>query len=598
MALFTKESLELLRSRSDLVDVVSAHIDLKKSGSAFKALCPFHEEKSPSFTLQRGDTHYHCFGCGAHGDAIQFIMDYQKITFAETVEYLAARFQVPLKQEESKEDTGINKNLLKDALEAACRFYSFMLLYSKEGRFALNYLFERGIDLAFIRHFHLGFAPKTPWLFKKYMNSLKFSDDTLIQAGLLATTKNGDQRDFFSDRITFPIRNAMGSCIGFSARKFKEDTFGGKYINTSETSLFKKSSILFGLNYSRRRIAKERKVILVEGQIDALRLIQEGFNFTVASLGTAFTEWHVKDLLQLGVNLVYVAFDSDRAGKEAAIKVGNLFQKEGIEVFVASIKNGKDPDDILKDGGPEAIVNLLENAKDYLTFLVENFSEKINVDSPAGKTELVQNIKEQIKAWNKPIMIHESLKKVGKLLNIPSTALGLEEVGKEVYFKKSQNAGFLNVDADLILEMDVLRWLLLLDDKKAIIAPIYKKYLSEDCFQNEACRALFNTYIKSFDEKKPSDLLSLAIDLNQSSAAQEMLNQILQKKVNREKPFEGICHSIQKILERQWMQKREEVRIKILSDKHSEDEVLQLAKLFDEIKKNPPKVVIDENTFL
>ena len=332
MAVFTKDSLETLRQRIDLVDLLSSHIELKRTGAAYKALCPFHDE-TPSFTIQKGDTHYHCFGCGAHGDAIQFLMEHVKMSFSDAVESLAQRFHVHLERaEETAEKKGPSKAVLKAALEHACRFYHFMLLHSPQGHIVLQYLYKRGLDLDFIRHFQAGWAPPTPGMMRHVLHDKLVTDDIMVDAGLLQAREGGGFRDFFSDRITFPIRDASSTVIGFSARKYKEETFGGKYVNTPETPLFKKSKVLFGLNYSRKRIAKDRKAIIVEGQIDALRLIQAGFNFTVAGQGTAFGEGHVKELTTLGINQAYLALDGDDAGQQAAYKIGNLFQKEGVEV--------------------------------------------------------------------------------------------------------------------------------------------------------------------------------------------------------------------------------------------------------------------------
>jgi DNA primase len=352
--MFTKESLELLRQRIDLAEVLSAHLSLQRSGAAYKALCPFHEEKTPSFVVQKGDTHYHCFGCGAHGDAIAFLMTHVKMGFTEAVESLAERFQVTLeKSEEPQGERGPSKAQLKNALELASDLYHHLLLHSAEGQVALRYLYERGLDLEFIRQFQVGYAPRMPHLLMQYLNSHQIDERIQESAGLVSITQTGRRRDFFSDRITFPIRDALGAVIGFSARKFKEETFGGKYINTSETPLFKKSRVLFGLSYSRARIAKEAKAIIVEGQIDCLRLIHSGFNYAVAGQGTAFGEEHVKELVQLGVKRVYLALDGDHAGQEAASKIGNFFQKRGVDVLVVSLPDGTDPDSVLTERGPE-----------------------------------------------------------------------------------------------------------------------------------------------------------------------------------------------------------------------------------------------------
>lgn len=590
MPLFTKESLELLKNRVNLVDVLSSHIELKHSGTAYKALCPFHDEKSPSFVVQRGDSHYHCFGCGVHGDAIQFLMLHLKMSFVEAVEYLAERFHVPLEKMEGEETKGPNKSALKEALEAAALFFQTILLHTAEGHEALHYLYKRGIDLNFIRHFGIGLAPKKGGLLQKVMHARRFSNDLLFEAGLLAKTQAGQLRDFFSERITFPIRDASGAVVGFSARKYKESTFGGKYINTSETPLFKKSQLLFGLNFSRRRIAKERRAIVVEGQIDALRLIQEGFNLTVAGQGTAFGEGHVRELLNLGINLVYLAFDGDNAGREAAAKVGNLFQKHGVEAYVVSLPEKSDPDLILREQGPQSFLELIHQSVDYLSFLVAQFGKTRNLESPAAKTEMVREIANRIREWNDPLMVHESLRKLSRLAEVPEDKLGVyHENMPQLYIRKSASIGQVAIDFDRVLEMDLLRWLLLMGQEAEFYVAVCRNNLSPDHFYVTICRQIYETYLEAAENNRPRDLLSLAIDLDDTEA-QLVISDLLQKKVNRQKAQEHFVQTVQKMLDRHWMVKREEVRLKIQSGRYSDEEVLELAKTFDQLKKQPPRV--------
>jgi DNA primase len=591
MALYTKESLELLRQRIDLAEALSGHVQLRRSGSSYKALCPFHEEKTPSFVIQKGDTHYHCYGCGAHGDAIAFLMAHVKLSFTEAVESLAERFGVVLeKTEVENERQGPSKSELKEALEKACRFYHFMLLHSEEGQEALKYLYKRGIDLDFVRLFQIGYAPYEREVFQKFMRSENVRDEVLEQAGLILMTEGGRKRDFFSQRITFPIRDPMGSVIGFSARKFKEETYGGKYINTPETPLFKKSQVLFGLSYCRKRIAKERRAIIVEGQIDALRLVQAGFNFTVAGQGTAFGEGHVRELLNLGVHHVFLALDADEAGLEAAVKIGGLFQKKGVEVSVVRLPVGKDPDSLLREDGPNAFLKLLEEGIDYLTFLVERVSKTVNIDSPSGKNELVQTIARRIKEWEQPVMVHESLRKLAELVHVPQEIMGIE-TPQPVAVKKIGRIAATDINPDRILEADLLRWLFLLGETAPRLVELAKANLMPEHFRIGVCQRLFSLYLKAVEENKPRDLISFAIGL-ESEEDQSILSEIMQRKINLQKAEEGMIETIRKILQRQWMEKREAVKMQIHSGKLSEDEVLALAKQFDEIKKNPPEVVI------
>jgi DNA primase len=590
MGTFSRESLELLRSRIDLIEVLSPYVKLQRSGAAYKALCPFHDEKSPSLIIQRGDSHYHCFGCGAHGDAIQFLMTHLRMSFAEAVESLADRFHVQLEEvQDDQRSKGPSKSALKDVLERACRFYHFVLLHTLEGHIALEYLYQRGIDLEFIKTFQLGLAPKASQLFLKAMWEQKISNALLEEAGLLSKG-----REFFSDRITIPIRDAIGSVIGFSSRKFKADTFGGKYINTPETPLFKKSKVLFGLSYSRKQIAKERRALIVEGQIDALRLIHSGFNWTVAGQGTAFGEDQAKELIHLGVRQVYLALDGDSAGQEAAVKIGNIFQKEGVEALVVPLPEQSDPDVLLQEKGPEEWQKRLDASVDYLSFLVGHFSKSLNMQSPAGKNELVQTIAKRIRDWDHPLMVHESLRKLARLTQTPESIIGApEENPPQVYIKRSASVTFTEIDPDRILEADLLRWLFLMGEGCPPLLAIAEANLKPEHFRLVASRALFEKYLIAARENKPRDLLSLAIDLEQTEQ-QLFMAEILQKRVNREKAVACFIETVQKILERHWMHQREEIKLKIYSGKCSETEVLDLARQFDQIKKIRPQAVVPE----
>lgn len=571
MPRFTKASLDKLRNSIDLFEVISAYIPMKRAGSLYKALCPFHDEKTASFTLQRGDTHYHCYGCGAHGDAISFLMEHQKMGFLEAVESLAEKFQVILETDGEDVKT-ISKVTLKDLLSKAVRFYHFFLLHTEEGKEALLYLYKRGMDLDFIKTFQIGLAPKEERALLKFMKEGGVDLRTLEETGL-----SKGENDFFRDRITIPILDAAGSFIGFSARKFKEETFGPKYINTPETLLFKKSKVLFGLNYCRKKIAKERRAIIVEGQFDALRLIYAGFAITVAGQGTAFGDDQVKELLNLGVNRVYLAFDSDEAGEEATLKVGNLFQREGIEVFVVKMED-KDPDSTVLERGPNYFVTLLKQSVDYLQFMVDKFSKVSNVKTPAGKNELVLNIARRIKEWKYPLMVHESLKKLAALTNSFDAILNLYDRKEEV--QKRGILSFEEINPDEILEMDLLRLLFL--EKKFL--DVASKNLNEKYFKVEACK---NLYLKFMQVE---DFLALGSILSDEES--KLLSVVMQRKINREKREELLTATLQKVLDREWMLEREEIKLKINSKNCSDEEAFVLAQEFDRIKKNRPKIVL------
>lgn len=588
MSLYSRESLENLRNKVDIVDVVSQHIEVKKQGAVYKALCPFHDEKTPSFILDKSDGHYHCFGCGAHGDAIQFLLEHQRLTFTEAVERLAERYHVALVAVDKEDVTGAeNKTRLRECLEAACQYFEFMLLHTEEGRKAAAYLQGRGLHLSFIKKFRLGLAINEPGLFQSFMAKRGFPGDLLEEAGLLS--KGSGKREFFYDRITFPIHHPSGYVIGFSARKFKEGTFGGKYINSPETKLFKKSKLLFGLNYSRRRIAKERKALIVEGQIDALRLIDEGFDFVVASQGTAFGEEHARELERLGVVTAYLSFDGDNAGVEAAIKVGDLFLKMGIEVKIILLEEGDDPDSIIRRSGREAYEQKMQSAEDYLDFLFRKMAKDADLNSPPVKKRIVDDIAAMINKWESEIIIHESLKRLSLLAKLPEGLVTRKAERVPVLLhQRTGAAGIVKIDPHMILESDFIRWLLLLSSRGPSFLAIALQNISPDHLYNPLCRKL---YEKISDACKDGNLNLLRFTTElESGDLQALLQEILLRKGDPGKAETSFFEAIQKLLDRSWMDKREAIRAKIQSGSLSEEAAFSLLKEFEEIKRKEPQI--------
>ena len=580
----------MLRHKMDLFEVLSAHLTFQRSGSTYKTLCPFHEERTPSFIIQKGSAHYHCFGCGAHGDAISFLMTHVRMSFTEAVESLAERFQVHLEKEEEKGNTKIpNKIALKAALASASELYHCLLLHTEEGIEALNYLYGRGIPLQFIRRFQIGYAPQHYNLLIQYLQTCGIEEDIMLQAGLIKVSGRKN-RDFFSERITFPILDSLGTVIGFSARKYKQSTFGGKYINSPETILFKKSRVLFGLSYCRVRMAKQQTAILVEGQIDALRLIDTGFDYVVAAQGTAFGEEHVKELLQLGIKKIYLALDADEAGQAATQKIGDLFQKNGIDTRVVALEKEKDPDLLLREKGPSYFAHLLETSSDYLNFLFFYLAKDHDLQVPSQKNQVVNQIVDQINHWQQPVLIHESLKKLAEIAQVPEASIGIDQICiPDLFISKQESIRLQEVDGDRILELDLLRWLLMGASQYPEIIGIAKVNLKQDHFRVPSAWKLY----VSLSEHQSScfDLLAIGSSLNDPEE-QKLLSELLQRKINLNKTKEGFLEVLRKILLRDWMQKREQIRIEIQSVTHSEEETLQLARQFDILKNQVPEVLI------
>lgn len=593
MGLFSKRCLEELRDKVDLSEVISSYIDMKRAGASYKGLCPFHNEKSPSFIVQKGDTHYHCFGCGAHGDAMSFLMNYLKLTFVEAVEMLAGKFGVALEYEEgSQKNEGPDLKPLKHALNLTKELFHFHLLHTDEGHHALDYLYKRGLDLSFIEMFQIGLAPKNEALTMAFYRDKKIPKDVLMTSGLVKESKMGKLYPFFSSRVMFPIEDISGNTIGFSGRSIDPEARGGKYINTPETPLFKKSKLLYGLNYSRKRIAKDQKAIIVEGQIDALRLIQEGLNLTVAGQGTAFGSGHVDGLKKLGVKHVYIAFDGDTAGRAASVKVGQLFQKVGVEVSVARFKDNEDPDTVLSERGLDDLMDILKNATPYIQFLVEELSGEEKAQTPAGKNRLATKACEMIRSWDHPLMIHEALKELATLLDVPEEFVNPDYKSKPKPLppKPPQKpTGKLN--GNRVLECDLIRWLfVMVEEDRDNVIKLIDENVKDKIFRDEACKKLFLHMFEAVKQGKTFDIFDLSQMVEKED--QILIDQIVKKRVNIERTRAGVTLAIEKILEREWMIEREEIKSKIQKGDGSEEEILDLAKKFDEIKKNKPKVVV------
>ncbi|MBM3198741.1 MAG: DNA primase [Chlamydiae bacterium] len=585
MPMYAKESIEALRQKVDLVEVISAYVPLKRSGTSYKGLCPFHVEKTPSFTVQKGDAHYHCFGCGAHGDAIAFLMEQGKLSFQEALETLSERFRVPLEKVEAGEE-GVNKSRLKALMERACLWYHFFLLHAEEAHAALLYLYGRELSLSFLERFQIGYAPKQGKMLVTLLQEEGFSLEELQTVGLARKDK-----DFFVDRILFPIRDRRGSVIGFSARKFHEETPGGKYVNTPGTPLFKKSQVLFGFCYSRAKIAKERKALVVEGQIDALRLIHQGFDFTVAGQGTAFGEEHVQELIQLGVEKVYLAMDADIAGKEAMVKVGRRFQEQGVEVLVLMLPEGSDPDAFLREQGKEAFTALLQQGIDYLTFYYHHLCAEKDVTSPAQKSSIVETIAEVVRAWKHPVLVHESLKKLAELASLPREMLpggDLPILSRPVRKREMLPASL--VDADRVLEVDLLRWMLLSKEKMTWVSQVVQHNLSVERLKNPACARLFSLYLELSHEQRQDRLFFMS--RLEKLEEQQLLVEVLATPVCLSKVDTGFVETVRKILIRGWMERKEQIYQQMRQENLSPDEELFLAKQYSEMGRQEPSVLL------
>jgi DNA primase len=358
MARIKDESVEAVKAAANIVDLVEARTKLRKVGGRYTGLCPFHEEKTPSFSVSPDRGTYHCFGCGVGGDAISFVRETENLDFVGAIEWLADRFHVPIEYEESTphaDEQRRRRERLHRLLEQAASFYERVLWDSETGAGARDYLASRGLEETTCREFRLGLSPRGATLARKARDK-GFTSEELAAAGLV--TRRGN--DYFQRRLMFPLADARGRVIGFQARKLHEDDpLRGKYVNSPEGDLFHKSNVLYGLHLARGAIAKQDRAVVVEGNTDAIALRQAGLEPVVASMGTALTERQLRELVRL-TQRVFLCFDSDAAGEEATLRGMELAMKQGFDVRVVTLPAGEDPAD-----DPDGFERRLSTAEPY-----------------------------------------------------------------------------------------------------------------------------------------------------------------------------------------------------------------------------------------
>ena len=342
MARIKDESVEAVKAAANIVDLVEQRTRLRKVGGRYTGLCPFHEEKTPSFSVSPDRGTYHCFGCGVGGDAISFVRETEGLDFVGAIEWLADRFHVEIEYEESSPGADAQRrrrDRLHELLEQAAAYYERVLWDSKLGEPVRAYLESRGLGEEVCREFRLGLSPQGATLARKARE--KFTADELAAAGLV--TRRGT--DYFQRRLMFPLADARGRVIGFQARKLHEDDpLRGKYVNSPEGELFRKSNVLYGLHLARGAISKEDRAVVVEGNTDVIALRQAGLRSVVASMGTALTERQLKELGRL-TSRVYLCFDADSAGEDATLRGMEAALRQGLDVRVVALPPGKDPAD-------------------------------------------------------------------------------------------------------------------------------------------------------------------------------------------------------------------------------------------------------------
>lgn len=378
-----QSDIEELKAKLDIVEVVGGYVSLKPaSAGSFKGLCPFHSEKSPSFNVRSNPAFYHCFGCGAGGDVYKFIQEIEHVGFTEAIEKLAEKAGFALSYDEGSAQEQSSRSKLLAANQQAAIFYQEQLK-SAEGETAVKFLHSRGFDDAAIEHFGIGYAPKGWQGLIEHLKKAGFVLEDLVTVGLAMPSDKGGY-DRFRGRVLWPIKDANGQVLGFGARKLYEEDQGPKYLNTPETPIYHKGSVLYGLDLARKEIAKRKEIIVVEGYTDVMACHLAGFPNAVATCGTAFGEEHIKLINRMFGNLdepasVVFTFDPDAAGEKAALRVYSDTAKFNALTFVASGPAGLDPSDLRQQQGDEAIGLMLADRKPLFEFVIRHRISKFTL---------------------------------------------------------------------------------------------------------------------------------------------------------------------------------------------------------------------------
>ena len=384
--LIPQDFIDDLIARADIVEVVGRRTQLKKAGREFKACCPFHDEKTPSFTVSPGKGFYHCFGCGAHGTVVGFLMEFDHMSFVDAIESLASSMGVEVPRSETSQPTRRYDELFS-LMDTVARHWQSCL---KETQTAVEYLKNRGIDGPTAKRFGIGFAPDG-WsnVLDKFGKSEE-AIEKLLATGLIIRKDNGKHYDRFRDRVMFPIRDARGRTIGFGGRTMGDGE--PKYLNSPETVLFHKGRELYGLYEARQALRHIERLVVVEGYMDTVAMARHGIDFAVATLGTATTDEHLNRLFRLTDN-AYFAFDGDRAGKKAAWRaLENALPhiREGRQVRFVFLPDGYDPDSFVNENGADAFVKLMDAGMPLSEFLIHELSTQVDMDSIDGRAKLAE----------------------------------------------------------------------------------------------------------------------------------------------------------------------------------------------------------------
>lgn len=524
MAYYSDELIEEVRSRNDVVDVISGYVRLQKKGSTYFGLCPFHNEKTPSFSVSPGKQMYYCFGCGAGGNVFTFMMQYENFTFQEAMQSLADRAGIELPKQEmsaAQREAADRRSKLLEINKVAAKYF-YMLLRSPQGAHALRYFEERQLSKETMQHFGLGYSNKFSDDLYQYLKKQGYEDDLLKDSGLVSIDERRGGHDKFWNRAMFPIMDANNRVIGFGGRVMGEGE--PKYLNSPETMIFDKSRNLYGLNFA--RVSRRSHILLCEGYMDVIALHQAGFDNAVASLGTALTAGHA-NLLKRYTKEVYLTYDSDGAGVKAALRAIPILKEVGITTKVINMRPHKDPDEFIKALGAEAYQDRIDHAENSFMFEIRILEQQYDMKDPESKSAFYHEVAKKLCSFTEKIERDIYIQAVAEKYMLPTQDLQrlvgkygmqMEGIRKQptqlktgINEKNASARGIKKEDGMKQSQKLLLTWLI---ENTGLYHKI-KKYIAPKDFTEEIYHKVAEVLFQQFEESgeaNPAKIVSMFPD--------------------------------------------------------------------------------------
>ena len=488
-----EETIDTVIRTADIVSLVGEYVQLTRKGSSWWGCCPFHKEKTPSFSVTPDKNIFYCFGCHKGGNVIKFVMEMDKLSYPEAIQQLAKKYGIEVKYEQGYNPELAKKDTTKDEIialyERVATMFHYLLTQTEGGKFALDYSTKRGLSLETIEKFKLGYAPADRRWLKDFLRKKNFSDEFLAKSGLFS--KNYPDIAFFSDRLMFPIFDRRGQCVAMGGRILRGE--GPKYLNSGDLLQYQKGETLYAFNLAKNAIRQEKKVIFCEGYMDCIAYHQCGIAYAVAPLGTALTEDQLK-LVQGFVDTVLLSFDSDGAGQKATWKAIQMCRRHGLTVKVIRLKGGKDPAEIMLNFGVDTLTNDVNSAILDSDYLLDSLAHTYPVDTPEGKTKACLAFFPYIDALQTEMQKESSLEQLAQTFNLRSEAVRRDfnnrDRVRERLAQRQTNAGQSNeIIQDIQLNAELRAVLAVITDTNQF--ELMRRELTEDDFEDNLAKELF-----------------------------------------------------------------------------------------------------------